>query len=67
MGIGRDLFNELNLCPSKLLHCFEVPPTQFHRQIRFQNHNILRPSKLQRQRKHIWMILISPVEIPHPA
>ena len=66
MSGGCDLLRQFQLGPSKALDSPDVPRLLLDCQFSFQNDDVLRPADGHGLRHHLWVALVSAVEVPHP-
>lgn len=64
---GADLLGQLCLRPSKALRRPQIPAPLLQGEIRLQNDHILRPADFHSLPRQFRGVLISAVELPHPA
>lgn len=67
VGVALQLLKQHRFCPSVLKRSLQIPAALRHGQIRFQDGDIMRPSKLHCRIHHFLVITIHLVKVPHPA
>lgn len=67
MSVGSDFSLELQLRPSELSGCLDIPHLLLEGQSRLQNYHILCPADGHGLSQHFRCVLIGAVKLPHPA